>query len=56
MKFILKEEHKWTVVIISNDEDVMRLCDTTIIMKEGILVWKGPFEETINNEHFTKIV
>ena len=56
MKFLLGPEHEWTVIIISNDEEVMQLCDTTIIMKEGKLVWKGPYSETIKNEHFTKIV
>ncbi len=56
MKFLLSKEHAWTVILISNDKDIMELCDTTVIMKEGRLVWKGPYDETVENEHFTKLV
>jgi len=56
MKYILKKEHKWTVILISNDEDIMKLCDRTVIMKEGKIVWKGNYDDTTKNEHFSKIV
>jgi ABC-type multidrug transport system fused ATPase/permease subunit len=55
MKFMLSDEYPWTVIIITNDEEVMKMCDRTLIMKDGQLVWAGDYENTVKNEHFTKI-
>ncbi len=38
-------EFNWTVLIVSNDPDVMQLCHRTLLLQEGQLVASGPFAE-----------
>jgi ABC-type bacteriocin/lantibiotic exporter with double-glycine peptidase domain len=50
------EEFKWTFIIISNDVEVMKICDRTIVMKEGTIVSNGKYEEIIQNIHLKDLI
>lgn len=53
---LLNKEFGWTLIIISNDPDVMQKCDRTIIMKEGKLIANGSFESIKQDKRFTDIL
>ncbi|MBC7486146.1 MAG: ATP-binding cassette domain-containing protein [Cytophagaceae bacterium] len=50
------EEHKWTLIVISNDQEIMRLCNRTVIMKEGSIVFNGNYEEIKKDLHFNDLI
>lgn len=50
------EEFKWTLIIVSNDEEIMKICNRTVIMKEGVIVTQGSYEEVKQNVHFKELI
>lgn len=38
------KQFDWTILIVSNDMDVMQLCDRTLLIKDGSIVASGTFE------------
>ncbi len=55
MQLIISEEFGWTMLIISNDPDIMQLCDRTLLLSDGQVVADGPFEEIQENEYYQKL-
>lgn len=53
---LLGEEFKWTLIIISNDEEMMKRCDRTIIMKQGEVIAQGHYDEIKQNIHFRELI
>jgi ABC-type bacteriocin/lantibiotic exporter with double-glycine peptidase domain len=47
---LIKPEHPWTMIAVSNDPVVMGACDRIIIMKEGSILSQGTFQELIKQE------
>ncbi|MCC9168152.1 peptidase domain-containing ABC transporter [Pontibacter harenae] len=39
------KQFDWTIVIVSNDADVMKLCDRTLLMQDGKLIASGNYDE-----------
>jgi ABC-type transporter Mla maintaining outer membrane lipid asymmetry ATPase subunit MlaF len=35
----------WTMLIVSNDRDVMQLCDKTILLQDGKVMAAGSYDE-----------
>lgn len=56
IQILLGKEFNWTLLIISNDEEIMKLCDRTIIMKEGLIVTNGKYEDIKNDAHFKELI
>ena len=56
MNILRGDEFKWTLIIVSNDEEIMKICDRTIIMKEGAVVTEGKYEEIKKNAHFKELL
>lgn len=50
------EEFKWTLIMVSNDEEIMQLCDRTLILKEGRVVCDGTYNNIKNNVHFKNLI
>jgi ABC-type bacteriocin/lantibiotic exporter with double-glycine peptidase domain len=48
--------HQWTLIVISNDPDIMRLCNRTAIMKEGRILCSGSYQEIKQNLHFNNLI
>ncbi len=48
--------HKWTLIVISNDPDIMRLSNRTFIMKEGRILCSGSYDEIKQNFHFNDLI
>ncbi|HEX8548570.1 MAG TPA: ABC transporter ATP-binding protein [Cytophagaceae bacterium] len=53
---LLGKEFKWTLIIISNDEDMMKRCDRTVIMKQGRIIAQGPYNEIKQDSHFSELI
>jgi ABC-type bacteriocin/lantibiotic exporter with double-glycine peptidase domain len=44
LNLLVGKEYNWTIIVVSNDPDIMKLCDNTVLMKDGKIVCKGPYE------------
>ncbi len=47
---LIKPNHPWTMIAVSNDPVVMGACDRIIIMKEGSILSQGTFQELLKQE------
>ena len=45
VQMLSSHKFSWTLLIISNDPEVMAICDRTLLLKDGKLVANGNFEE-----------
>lgn len=45
LNLLFAPEFNWTVLIVSNDPDVMKLCHRTLLLQNGKLALNGTFEE-----------
>ncbi len=50
MRTLTSQEFEWSMLIVSNDHDVMKLCDQTLLMQDGKLVASGNFEQISRHE------
>lgn len=50
MRTLTSEQFDWTMIIVSNDLDVMELCDCTLLLQNGRLVASGSFEQIRQHE------
>lgn len=53
MRILISKEFNWTMIIVSNDMDVMKLCDRTMLLKDGRMVAAGTYEQ-INQHELVK--
>ena len=56
MNLLTGKEYPWTLILVSNDEEVMKICDRTIILREGKIVADGAYEVIIKDIHFKELV
>ena len=47
IQMLIAPEHKWTVVVISNDPLIMAACERVVILHEGRIESDGPFTEIL---------
>ncbi|MFT2007265.1 peptidase domain-containing ABC transporter [Pontibacter sp. 13R65] len=45
LRLLTSAEFDWTIIMVSNDKDVMQLCHRTLLLQDGKLVASGSFEE-----------
>lgn len=50
MRTLTNQRFNWTMIIVSNDLDVMALCDRTLLLQDGRLVATGNYEQISQNE------
>ena len=50
MRTLTSEQFNWTMIIVSNDLDVMELCDRTLLLQDGQLVASGSYEQVSQHE------
>ncbi|GEO05429.1 ABC transporter ATP-binding protein [Adhaeribacter aerolatus] len=50
MRMLTGKQFEWTMIIVSNEPDVMALCDRTLLLQEGKLVASGNFAEISQHE------
>ena len=45
LRLLTGPQFDWTMIIVSNDREVMQLCDRTLLLQEGHLVASGTYEQ-----------
>ncbi|MDX5481008.1 MAG: ATP-binding cassette domain-containing protein [Hymenobacteraceae bacterium] len=55
IQMLSSHEFGWTLLIISNDPEVMAICDRTLLLKDGKLVASGDFEDVRHNEFYKQL-
>ncbi|MCX2738404.1 peptidase domain-containing ABC transporter [Pontibacter anaerobius] len=45
LRLLTSPQFDWTILIVSNDREVMELCDRTILLQDGHLVANGSYEQ-----------
>lgn len=49
------KQFDWTILIVSNDSDVMQLCDRTLLLKDGKIVASGSYETIRQQDLFKEL-
>ncbi|MEM1327739.1 MAG: ATP-binding cassette domain-containing protein [Bacteroidota bacterium] len=55
IRCLLDESEAWTVICVSNDPDVAKLCDRVVMMNKGEVVIEGKFDEVKHSEYGKEI-
>ena len=50
MRVLTSQQFNWTMLIVTNDPNVMALCDRTLLLQEGRLVASGSYEQISGHE------
>jgi ABC-type bacteriocin/lantibiotic exporter with double-glycine peptidase domain len=50
MRLLTSRQFGWTLIVVSHDVDVMKICDRTMLLREGQLVATGSYAEIRNHE------
>lgn len=51
-----KQQFDWTILLVSNDSDVMQLCDRSFLLKDGQMVASGTYETIRQDERYRKLI
>jgi ABC-type branched-subunit amino acid transport system ATPase component len=55
LTLLLDKQFNWTVIIVSNDKDVITLCDKMLLMQNGEIIAAGTYEQIRGNEYLQKL-
>jgi ABC-type bacteriocin/lantibiotic exporter with double-glycine peptidase domain len=55
IKHICMQKNRWTVVLITNNHELMRTADKIVLMDEGNIVAQGKYEDLQSHPVFSKI-
>ncbi len=55
LTLLLDKQFNWTVLIVSNDKDVITLCDKMLLMQSGEIIATGTYEQIRENEYLQKL-
>ncbi|MFN6946211.1 MAG: ATP-binding cassette domain-containing protein, partial [Cytophagaceae bacterium] len=55
LKFLFDPEHKWTIIIISNNPYIMSLCNKVVLLKDGHVIEEGPYSLIQNKESIKEV-
>ncbi len=53
--FLTDKTKPWTLVCVTEDPVLAALCDRVLIMKEGEIIFDGPFEAAQKTKDFDKV-
>ncbi len=56
ISMLTDESNPWTLMAVSNDPLIMAACDKVILMENGRVKSKGPFEELVKSEELNNII
>ncbi len=56
LKLLLAPERQWTVLLISNDPEVMQLCNRTMLLYQGKIAADGPYHEVSKHTLFQDLI
>lgn len=56
MRLLTEKKFSWTLLIVTNDEDVMQLCDRTLLLQNGRLIGAGTYEEISQYPEFKALI
>ncbi|MDF2454669.1 MAG: xenobiotic-transporting ATPase [Cytophagaceae bacterium] len=48
MDFIFDPKQTWTIIILSDDQEVMKRCHSLLLMKAGTVIYNGAYDEQLN--------
>jgi len=49
VKMLVSIDNPWTLIVVSNERDIMAACDRVIYLKDGEILEEGTFDEVIKN-------
>ncbi len=52
---LFASNNPWGIIIISNDQEIMKKCDRLVLMDSGRIVSTGSYKELINTDIFNRI-
>lgn len=55
IQMLSSQEFSWTLLIISNDPEVMAICDRTLLLMDGKLVVSGDFEDIRHSQPYQQL-
>jgi ABC-type branched-subunit amino acid transport system ATPase component len=55
IQMLSSQEFSWTLLIISNDPEVMAICDRTLLLMDGKLVASGDFEDIRHSKPYQQL-
>ena len=55
LQLFASPDFDWTLLIISNDPDVMATCDRTLLLRDGKLVSSGSFDEVRSSKYYQQL-
>jgi ABC-type bacteriocin/lantibiotic exporter with double-glycine peptidase domain len=50
------KQFDWTILLVSNDSDVMQLCDRTLLLIDGTMVASGSYETIRQDERYRQLI
>ncbi len=56
MDFVFDSKQTWTLIILSEDEEVMKRCNKLLLMKEGKIAYNGPYDPVQLKANFGEII
>jgi ABC-type bacteriocin/lantibiotic exporter with double-glycine peptidase domain len=56
VNLLFKQENPWTLVVLSNDPQIMKSCDRVILLKQGKVYQEGTFDELNKNQYLQDII
>ncbi|PTX15276.1 ABC-type bacteriocin/lantibiotic exporter with double-glycine peptidase domain [Pontibacter mucosus] len=56
LRLLTAPQFDWTMIIVSNDKDIMRLCDRTLLLQNGQLAADGHYEEIKHLEVMQELI
>ncbi|MBU6341894.1 MAG: hypothetical protein KGS48_10395, partial [Bacteroidetes bacterium] len=51
-QLVTDRSQPWTLLVVTEDPMVASMCDRTLVMKEGELVFDGRYDDLLKTEHF----
>ncbi|TAH19929.1 MAG: ABC transporter ATP-binding protein [Cytophagales bacterium] len=56
LHFLMDKKNPWTLLCVSNDPTLLTTCDKIVMMKDGLVIGNGTYEELLPNPDFQKIL
>lgn len=56
LDLLLGPDQTWTLLLISNDPEVMKRCDRVLLLTKGIVTAEGPFQEVSKHKLFQELI
>ncbi|WP_247234877.1 peptidase domain-containing ABC transporter [Telluribacter sp. SYSU D00476] len=56
VRFLTDKQNPWSLIVVSNNPDKMKLCDKVMVLYEGSIVTIGNYQEVSQNKQFQELI